>query len=142
MSYYIDTTLKMTFGEYNKFVSHCKKYIDDDVKHYYEISNDEIENGEFIDKLFSDFEMNGGCIAINALYKYGSVCQKIIDSYVKEADEDDERYECFGYASIGEEPGDVEMGGCIDDAPFIAVDSNMCAGNKRLKPGVLKIIID
>ena len=31
MSYYINHALKLTFKEYNKFVKHCRDYIDDDI---------------------------------------------------------------------------------------------------------------
>ena len=142
MGYYINTTIKMTFKEYNKFLKHCKDNITEDDKRLYNISSDELDNEEFIDKLFPNFEMDSSSISINESHKYGSGAQRLIDSYIKDVTDDEERYDEIGYVSMGDEIGDIEFGGCIDDAPFISIDSNMNFNNKILKPGVLKIIID
>ena len=39
MSYYINHALKLTFKEYNKFVKHCREYIDDDIMYKFNISD-------------------------------------------------------------------------------------------------------
>ena len=141
MSYYIWTTLKMSFREYNKFVKHCKDNLDDDIKNYYDLKDEDIENGDFIDKIFGNFEIDSDSISFNDSYKYKSYKDELIASYIEEASDDEESYEEFGYVSLGDDDTDVEVGGCIDDGPYITVDSNMKYDSKRLKDGCLKIII-
>ena len=65
MSYYLDHTLKLTFKEYNKFVNHCKEYMDAYTMVGYNITKEDLKSGEFMDKLFDDFEINDSSIAIS-----------------------------------------------------------------------------
>ena len=65
MSYYINHALKLTFKEYNKFVKHCRDYIDDDIMYKFNISDKEIMNGTFMDKLFEDIFMDNDSMCIN-----------------------------------------------------------------------------
>lgn len=140
MSYYVNHALKLTFREYNKFINHCKEYMDDDVKEKFDISDDDIIDNTFMDKLFEDIFIDNSSICVNTTCsvispKYGMM----IDFINNEAEKDNDTE--YGYASIGEQGDDIEMVGFIDDCPYIRIDNDM-DNEIKLKPGVLKIIID
>ena len=60
--------------------------------------------------------------------------------FINKEDEKDNHAE-YGYASIGEQGDDIEMVGFIDNWPYIRIDNDM-DNEIKLKPGVLKIILD
>ena len=137
MGYYINTTIKMTFKEYNKFLKHCKDNMTEDDKRLYNISS-----GEFMDKLFDDFEINDSSIAISNTERYGSPTHKMIYDYVNNKCDENEWSGDFGYAYLGEDSEDVSVIGSIPDRPRLTIDSDMGVNSKKIKKGVLMIIID
>ena len=142
MSYYLDHTLKLTFKEYNKFVKHCKEYMDPYTMIGYNITKEDLKNGEFMDKLFDDFEINDSTIAISNTERYGSPTHKMIYDYVNNKCDENEWSGDFGYAYLGEDSEDVSVIGSIPDRPRLTIDSDMGVNNKKIKKGVLMIIID
>lgn len=142
---FISTGLKMSFKEYNKFIEHSKKFINNDVKEKFNICDEDIENGNFINNLFNNFEMDNRSISLYSTYGDKSIQREIIEEYIEDVEcdeEDDCRYDEIGFATINEETMDIDFGGYIDDAPFISIDNNMNFKSKTIKPGALKIIID
>ena len=140
MSYYINHALKLTFKEYNKFVKHCREYIDDDIMYKFNISDKDILNGTFMDKLFEDIFMDNDSMCINTTCSVLSPKYDMMIDFINKEDEKDNHAE-YGYASIGEQGDDIEMVGFIDNWPYIRIDNDM-DNEIKLKPGVLKIIID
>ena len=142
MSYYLDHTLKLTFKEYNKFVNHCKEYMDEYTMIGYNITKEDLKSGEFMDKLFDDFEINDSSIAISNTERYGSPTHKMIYDYVNNKCDDEWSGGDFGYAYLGEDSEDVSVIGSIPDRPRLTIDSDMGVNSKKIKKGVLMIIID
>lgn len=147
MSYMMDTTLKMTSKEYNKFKQFVNNYVEQNDKIGY-VPKEEIESDDVINYLYDYEWMDGDLMCIAGMYKASSIEYEIIEAYIKDVnkriDEDETIEDEFSYVEYGESIFEdiMYMGNC-DFQPEIdlRIDPNLSMNAKDVKDK-LKIIIE
>lgn len=133
------TSLKIAIEEWRMFVSYGTEYLTE--RGYY-FTCDFIE-------LFENVIFGADTITIKYTFDRDNTREEImvydmIQNYIQDMMEEDERFDLFGAAIISDEIDDAWECGGIDDAPFVVceVDPNAGWKDKVIFKDKLMIIID
>lgn len=147
MGYYIESVLKFNIDTYEEFLEFGVQKAKEDRSSVIGRQIDPYDvnaTTETIEELFENeiyLDINGS-ICISTLYKYGTFANYIIDEFVKKL-QDEDRYDDFTMATVGEELTDMGWFGDYDDSIYISreIEPNLYKPIK-LKKGTLFIKID
>lgn len=135
MGYMMDTTLKVSFKEYNNFEKFIKEYVINNNNGY--VPQEIIDDGDIIDYLYDYKYMDTNCMAICGMYKYGSLAYDALNAYTVMVSHDDDKEDEYAYLEYGEDLFDAcEWSGNIDAFDGPQLD---CFINANLSDDVLDV---